>query len=72
MLAFLAWLRPGRVGESVLRSFGLSAVSVKTGADIVGMLPYALQRVSGADGMFTLNKFECSKQAHVPEKSCME
>ena len=37
-----------------------------TGADgrYVGMLPDALNRVSGADGKFTLNKFECSKQAY--------
>ena len=38
----------------------------------VDMLPYAFNRVSGADGTFTLNKFECSKQAYVPENSCME
>ena len=38
----------------------------------VGMLPNAFKRVLGADGTFTLNKFECSKQALVPEKSCME
>ncbi|KAF4529571.1 hypothetical protein B566_EDAN017722 [Ephemera danica] len=39
---------------------------------LVGMLPDAFKRVSGADGTFTLNKFECSKQAIEPEKSCME
>ena len=39
---------------------------------LVDMFPDAFKRVSGAYGTFTLNKFECSKQAHVPEKSCME
>ena len=39
---------------------------------LAGTLPGAFNRVSGADGTFTLNKFECSKQAIVPENSCME
>lgn len=38
----------------------------------VGMLLGAFKRVSEADSTFTLNKFECSKQAFVPENSCME
>ena len=52
----------------------LSAVSVNAGAGCfsAGMLSDAFNWVSGADGTFTLNKFECSKQAVVPEKSCME
>ncbi len=48
------------------------AVSVSSSCWSVDMLPYAFHRVSGADGTFTLNKFECSKQAYVPENSCME
>lgn len=38
----------------------------------VDMLLDAFKRVSEADSTFTLNKFECSKQAFVPENSCME
>jgi hypothetical protein len=65
-LVFLVWLRLGWVCESVSWLCSLSAVSVSTGADgsSVGMLPDAFNRVSGADGTFTLNKFECSKQAY--------
>ena len=48
------------------------AFCVSQDVQLVGMLSGALYWVLGAGGKFTLNKFECSKQAVEPEKSCME